>query len=214
MDIKLIAFAVTILSTLFAIPAACIGLTTALYDPPDLPMQPPPVWERTPAPETTTHQTRLPQDCSASRMTDTHTQRAMAVVDEVIDGDTLRLANRSENVRLWGIDAPESDQPGGTEAKAMLQQLTPPGELLIMEVMPDPGPYGRLIAIVGPPGEQAANHRMVESGWAFHYEAYAPQNQCLWNAQRQARITQAGLWGRFESGGTRPWEWRRSSHRE
>ena len=211
---KPITIIITIIATLLAIPAACIGLSTAFYNPADLPMRPPPVWERTPTTALPSPETRLPQECSTSRMADTNTQRGIAVVEEVIDGDTLRLANRSENLRMWGIDAPESDQPGGAEAKAMLEQLTPPGELLIIEAMPDLDPYGRIVAVIGRENQQAANHRMVESGWAFHYEAYAPGNHCLWNAERQARLSQAGLWGRLDNGGLRPWEWRKRTSRE
>ena len=96
----------------------------------------------------------------------------------------------------------------------MLERLAPPEELLTMEVLPDPDPYGRLIAIIGREDQPAVNHQMVETGWAFHYEDYASNNDCLWNAKRQARITQAGLWGRFEAGGMRPWEWRRGTSQE
>ena len=59
----------------------------------------------------------------------------------------------------------------------------------------------------------ARTSRPQTTGWlklvAFHYEAYAPGNHCLWNAQRHARLTQAGLWGKFEDGGVRQWEWRK-----
>ena len=52
----------------------------------------------------------------------------------------------------------------------------------------------------------ARTRRPQTTGWsklvgAFHYEACAPGNHCLWNAQRHARLTQAGLWGSFEDGG-------------
>ena len=214
MDPKFIAMAMTVLSAFIAIPAACIGLTTALYDPPNLPMRPAPIWETTPTPQAVHRETRLPQQCSVEDMTQMDTRRAIVVVEEVIDGDTIRLANRSENLRLWGIDAPESDQPGGAEAKAMLEQLVPADELLIMEALPDLGPYGRLIGIIGREDQPAANHQMVETGWAFHYENYAPGNDCLWNAERQARISHAGLWGQSEDGGVRPWQWRRQTSRE
>ena len=96
----------------------------------------------------------------------------------------------------------------------MLEQLAPPEELLTMEVPPDPDPYGRLIAIIGREDQPAVNHQTVETGRAFHYEAFAPNNDCLRNAERQARITQAGLWAHSETGGMRPWEWRRRTSRE
>ena len=49
-------------------------------------------------------------------------------VQRIIDGDTI-LAHTSEQpdqrLRLWGIDAPESDQDHGPEATARLQALVP-----------------------------------------------------------------------------------------
>lgn len=39
----------------------------------------------------------------------------------VIDGDTIRI--RHQSIRLWGIDAPELDEPGGYEARQMLESI-------------------------------------------------------------------------------------------
>jgi endonuclease YncB( thermonuclease family) len=58
---------------------------------------------------------------------------------EVIDGDTLRLSNNSEEkiVHLFGIDAPELAQAGGTDAKAYLESLikTKPINIKIKEYL-------------------------------------------------------------------------------
>lgn len=40
----------------------------------------------------------------------------------VTDGDTLRADG--VGIRLWGIDAPEPDEPGGPEATAAMRHLT------------------------------------------------------------------------------------------
>jgi endonuclease YncB( thermonuclease family) len=40
----------------------------------------------------------------------------------VIDGDTIEVNH--QRIRLWGIDAPERDQPGGAQATAYLQRIT------------------------------------------------------------------------------------------
>ena len=48
-----------------------------------------------------------------------------AAVDYIIDGDSLviRRDTRTMEVRLWGIDAPEYDQPDSDSAKAALMKL-------------------------------------------------------------------------------------------
>jgi endonuclease YncB( thermonuclease family) len=44
-------------------------------------------------------------------------------VEYVFDGDTFALAGRRQRVRLWGIDAPETDEPAGPAATAALRGL-------------------------------------------------------------------------------------------
>lgn len=44
-----------------------------------------------------------------------------------IDGDTLRLPNEPQSVRLWGVQAPELRDPGGRAAKAELASLLAQG---------------------------------------------------------------------------------------
>jgi micrococcal nuclease len=46
------------------------------------------------------------------------------VVERVGDGDGLYLTDRTGQIRLWGVDAPELGRPGGQEAKAALAGLT------------------------------------------------------------------------------------------
>lgn len=101
---------------------------------------------------------------------------ANATVQRVIDGDTVdvRVAGRSERVRLIGIDTPEP--PGGTrppecfgaEASAYTESLLPPGTAVRLvrdeEARDD---YGRLLAYV----ERAAdglfvNLHLAETGHA------------------------------------------------
>jgi endonuclease YncB( thermonuclease family) len=42
-------------------------------------------------------------------------------VAHIVDGDTFDMAD--VRIRLWGIDAPEDDQPGGKAATATLARL-------------------------------------------------------------------------------------------
>lgn len=81
--------------------------------------------------------------------TPTHDQpagRANATVVEVIDGDTVRLrlaspeqgTNRTEIVRLLGVDTPETIDPNrpaqcfGAEATTFLEQLLVPGTAVLL----------------------------------------------------------------------------------
>ena len=44
-----------------------------------------------------------------------------------VDGDTLRCANVTSNIRLWGIQAPERGAAGWAESRASLQTLAEGG---------------------------------------------------------------------------------------
>lgn len=48
--------------------------------------------------------------------------QAAPTAPRVIDGDTFDQGNT--RVRLWGVDAPEMDEPGGPEAAEMLRRMT------------------------------------------------------------------------------------------
>ncbi len=44
-------------------------------------------------------------------------------VSRVIDGDTFALQGESRRIRVWGLDAPEWNRPGGSDATAAMRQL-------------------------------------------------------------------------------------------
>lgn len=60
-----------------------------------------------------------------------------------IDGDTLRIDSPEKNLRfrLWGIDAPEVQTPGGMRASRALAHLIS-GQTLSCDLM-DVDPFGR-----------------------------------------------------------------------
>lgn len=108
-----------------------------------------------------------------------HGPEEPAVVDHVVDGDTLdvRLSGTEVRVRTVQIDAPESStlrlghaDRCGAPAKAYAQTLVYPGEHLTLELAGSEryDKYGRLLALVHLGSGQAVTwqERMVKAGWA------------------------------------------------
>jgi len=80
-----------------------------------------------------------------------------AVVTRVVDGDTIvvRITGREENVRLLGIDSPETHKPDtpvecyGPEASNRLAALLPEGTVVrLVRDIEARDRYGRLLAYV------------------------------------------------------------------
>ena len=93
-------------------------------------------------------------------------------LQRIIDGDTI-LAHTSEQpdqrLRLWGIDAPESDQPHGAEATARLQALVPTGKMVKARNM-GTDKYDRILIVIGEDNGLPVNWTMVLTGNAHHYD--------------------------------------------
>jgi micrococcal nuclease len=124
---------------------------------------------------------------------------------EVIDGDTLRLADGqlAETVRLWGIDAPELDQPGGKEARAELaRRCGPPATVTIDRRGKDA--RGRTLAQLRCNGEDAGL-ALISAGLAWAYTAFSPPGAYV-DAQQAAKTAQRGIWQ--APGALPPWDWR------
>jgi micrococcal nuclease len=102
-----------------------------------------------------------------------------AVVDHVVDGDTLdvSISGRKVRVRTLQIDAPESStlrfghaDRCGAPAKSYAEMLVRPGERVTLELAGSEryDRYGRLLALVhlGAPEAITWQQRMVRAGWA------------------------------------------------
>lgn len=68
----------------------------------------------------------------------------MGVAGAIIDGDTFYLEGNETRLRLWGVDAPERNAPGGAEATEALTALIA-GKALACEEM-DRDRYARIVA--------------------------------------------------------------------
>ncbi len=130
-----------------------------------------------------------------------------ANVTRVIDGDTIvvHIGGRDENVRLIGIDTPETHKPGtavecfGPEASAHLADLIPPGTSLRLERDRESRDvYGRLLAYVYRESDGLfVDLAMVKDGFAGPL-AIAPNTAHrveIDRAAAAARAARSGLWG-------------------
>ncbi|WP_267426765.1 thermonuclease family protein [Methylobacterium sp. GC_Met_2] len=132
-----------------------------------------------------------------------------ATVTRIADGDTFTVLADGQKirVRIFGIDAPEHDQPYGDRAAALLSgmilgqtvEIDLPRGVRIFEES-----YDRLIGVVYRNGEDVGLF-MIRSGDAWAYDWFKPP-AIYDDAQRQAAIHGLGLWaGRPVA----PWDWRR-----
>ena len=133
---------------------------------------------------------------------------AEAVVDRVVDGDTIRakIGRRVERVRFIGMDTPEVVKPNtpvqcfGREASARTKALLPAGSVIhLVTDVEARDRYRRLLAYVYRDVDGAfVNLLLVEEGYAVPY-TYPPNvahaDEFVAAAGR-ARDEQRGLWSR------------------
>jgi endonuclease YncB( thermonuclease family) len=121
----------------------------------------------------------------------------------VQDGDSI-IRSDGVRVRLYGIDAPEKDQPYGKEARKILKQYMP---LVAKMKEYDEDRYGRLIVELFTEDNKSINAAMICSGAAWWYEYYAPDRPQFKQCQEDAQKNKRGLWA--EEDPLAPWDWRR-----
>ena len=131
----------------------------------------------------------------------------VGTVFKVTDGDTIKvqLSSGPINVRFDSIDAPESNQPHGAQAKAALAKLVN-GQRVQLDVVTQDR-YERVVAVVYV-GDLNVNEQMVKNGHAWAYREYLKdKNYCRW--EDQARQQKRGLWALKASDWIYPSDWRR-----
>lgn len=94
-----------------------------------------------------------------------------ARVSKVLDGDTFTLRGESRRIRVWGLDAPEWDQRGGSAATETLHGLVF-GKTLTCSVV-DIDRYGRLVGQCFLPDGRDIAAEMIRSGAASEYCRYS-----------------------------------------
>lgn len=129
---------------------------------------------------------------------------------KIFDGDSfvLRDAQSHETeVRLFGIDAPEHQQPYAGHSRGALQQLIA-RESLIVEIR-SIDRYGRTLGLVTRARDQLRiNERLLRDGDVWLYRRY--QNDPRWaQLELLARQERAGLWSLPAKDRIAPWTYRR-----
>lgn len=141
------------------------------------------------------------------------------VVERVTDGDTVVIfaGTTKLKVRLYGIDAPETEknfggvhkpgQPFGEEAFLALKEKID-GRKVIVEVLDIDQRYGREVAIIRYNGRDI-NQEMIDEGWAWAYRQYLdrPHASGYIGSEEGARRARRGLWQ--QNNPMPPWEFRK-----
>lgn len=131
----------------------------------------------------------------------------VGTVIKVTDGDTIKvqLSSGPINVRFDSIDAPESNQPHGAQAKNALAQLVA-GKTVELDVISQDR-YERLVAVVFI-GDINVNERLVRDGHAWAYREYLKDSAfCRW--EDEARKAKRGVWALGARDWIYPSDWRR-----
>lgn len=88
-------------------------------------------------------------------------------VTQTVDGDTFRINSRSVSIRIWGLDAPETDEAGGAAATAALARLISGQDLRCRQR--DIDRYGRIVGQCMLPNGRDITAAMIASGTAREY---------------------------------------------
>ncbi len=144
---------------------------------------------------------------------DARVRRIEARVTAVTDGDTLRAratgSGRSYDVRLIGIDTPETRRPGtpvecgGPEASANMERLAlADGRGVAVTLTTDASQdtrdrYGRLLAHVTRADDVDLARAQLRAGWGevYVYERAFARLERFESAERAARAERLGVWG-------------------
>lgn len=111
------------------------------------------------------------------------------VVTKVIDGDTLFLKN-GQVVRLLAVDAPELENCGGREAKALLERLVFGKSVLLEDVLMDKS--ARVIATVIRNGKNISLE-LIKSGWLRYDSGKVRDYEEMRKASRNAKSNHLGV---------------------
>ena len=126
-------------------------------------------------------------------------------IKRVVDGDTVHVFYQDEvyKIRLTEIDAPERDQPYGSNSTEYLKSLLKEG--MVDVDISGTDRYGRKLGRLYWQGKDI-NRELVSAGYAWVYDQYVTDNSFYEN-QSKARNSKKGLWE--DQNPLEPWNWRK-----
>lgn len=92
-------------------------------------------------------------------------------VTRVVDGDTFWISSADARIRVWALDAPEMDQPGGSEATGALSRLISDRTLTCRQR--DIDRYARIVGQCFLPGRRDITAAIIASGTAREFCRYS-----------------------------------------
>ena len=140
-----------------------------------------------------------------------------AVVLYHTDGDTLEVfslqTSSTREIRLYGVDAPETEQAHGVAAREYLREILKPNVTVEILNYGEPDRHKRNVGIVIYQ-EKNINAMMVEAGLAWVSPDFCKGRFCKDSRamQKNARENKRGLWQ--DANATPPWEWRKAKRTE
>lgn len=143
--------------------------------------------------------------CLASSIT---SEKLHAKVIKVVDGDTIYLKHKEFGklkVRLADIDAPEKNQPYGSESKNILKDLIDQRIVELKKITVDR--YKRIVGIIYYENIEI-NYYLVRKGYAWCYDRYNNRLK-IKNAENFARQEKLGIWSSQDAAPIAPWDWRK-----
>ena len=126
----------------------------------------------------------------------------------ILDGDSFvsEIGGSEFKIRLWGIDCPEYNQPGGEDAKMFLSSLVMRKKVFL--TLKDIDKYGRLV-VIAENIDGVLNEQLVSHGHAWVYGYYCREQVCRrWQKlEEAAREKRLGVWKNDTP--VPPWMWKR-----
>lgn len=127
-------------------------------------------------------------------------------VISVHDGDTVRILDGKiqKKVRLFGIDAPETNQDFGSVSRDHLKSLVHRKKVKV--AFKENDQYGRIVGELYL-NEKNINLQMVQDGYAWVYRNFNKSKEYI-DSEENAKKSKIGLWAGKNP--IPPWEFRRN----
>ena len=128
----------------------------------------------------------------------------VAKVVKVVDGDTIKIET---NIRLSGVDCPETKQEGGLDATEYLADLVE-GRRVVLH-LEKRGYYGRFVAKPFTKEGADIGAELIGEGlcWSYHRET-TPEYRAL---EEKAKESEVGIWKKNPQS---PWAWRKDQRKK